>query len=90
MNKTACKSVRIGQRICRLTPLEYALFQCLKTHAGTVATREDLLRNIWGFPDAAETRSVDMCVRRLRSKIGPEWIRTVYGQGYMLSGLVTR
>ena len=43
-----------------------------------------LLKNVWGFPTEADTRSVDMCIRRLRVKIGSGVIRTIYGRGYIL------
>ena len=67
-----------------LSPLEYDLFMWMKTHQGDILTRETLLRNVWGFKSIGETRTVDMCVRRLRKKIGADRIRTVHGKGYLM------
>ena len=67
-----------------LSPLEYDLFMWMKGHQGDVITRESLLINVWGFKSLGETRTVDMCVRRLRRKIGADRIRTVYGEGYLM------
>lgn len=68
----------------QLTALERAVYETLCAHADEVVSRESLLTQIWGFPVKVETRTVDMCVRRLRQKIGKEKIYTVYGRGYVL------
>ncbi len=67
-----------------LSPLEYDLFMWMKSHQGDILTRETLLRNVWGFKSMGETRTVDMCVQRLRRKIGADRIRTVHGKGYLM------
>ncbi len=67
-----------------LSPLESALFMWMKLHKGDVLTRESLLKNVWGFKSIGETRTVDMCIQRLRRKIGPERIKTVHGKGYLM------
>ena len=67
-----------------LSPLEYDLFMWMKSHQGDILTRETLLRNVWGFKSLGETRTVDMCVQRLRRKIGADRIRTVHGKGYLM------
>ena len=56
----------------------------MRLHRGSLVSRDALLKNVWGFPVGADTRSVDMCVRRLRAKIGGGAIRTIYGKGYIL------
>jgi DNA-binding response OmpR family regulator len=71
-------------RRCTLSPLEYELFKWLNLYKGDILSRETLLKNVWGFRETGDTRSVDMCVKRLREKIGHNKIRTVYGKGYML------
>ncbi len=45
-------------------------------------SREDLLSFVWGYGYAGETRTVDVHVQRLRSKIGADAIETVYKYGY--------
>lgn len=69
-----------------LSPLEYGVFKMLILNADEVVTREKLLRDVWGYTDDVEimTRSVDMCIQRLRNKVGAEHIETVYGVGYKL------
>ena len=67
-----------------LTPLEERVYQLLHLHEGNIISRETLLRDVWGFQNPVDTRSIDMCVGRLRSKIGPNRIVTVYGKGYMM------
>ena len=67
-----------------LSPLESSLFLWLKLHRGIVISREVLLKNVWGFQSVGNTRSVDMCVQRLRKKIGAEQIQTVHGKGYLM------
>lgn len=78
------KLVEINGRNCRLTRTEYELYAWMRMHRGAVVSRDALLRNVWGFPVEADTRSVDMCIRRLRAKIGSGAIRTIYGKGYVL------
>ena len=76
--------VSVDGKSCRLTPLEYGVYTLLKRNAGDTLSRELLLRQVWGYLSDADTRSVDMCVKRLRDKIGTKRIRTVYGKGYCL------
>ena len=47
-------------------------------------TREQLLAEVWGWPGASGTRTVDSHVKGLRAKIGADLIRTVHGVGYSL------
>jgi DNA-binding response OmpR family regulator len=71
-----------------LTPKEFDLLQALMESAGRVLSREQLLARVWGYAHAEEieSRTVDVHVRRLRSKLGPEGrrIATVTGVGYRL------
>jgi DNA-binding response OmpR family regulator len=60
-------------------------------HPGLVLTRERLLRNVWGYEYAGDTRTVDVHVRWLRGKIefdaaAPMRIQTIRGVGYMFAG----
>ena len=67
-----------------LTPLEFDLLLALAAEPGTVRERDDLMREVWGWADATGTRTLDSHIKALRSKIGPERVRTVHGVGYAL------
>lgn len=90
--------IRIGQlRICPenhevcagdtrvvLTLKEYELLMTLITNKNRVLSRESLLRKVWGYDFTGESRTVDVHIRTLRSKLGScgDIIRTVRGVGY--------
>ena len=78
------RKVRIGADDVRLTPTEFDLLVCLAAAPGQVLTREKLLSDVWGWPGASGTRTVDSHVKALRSKIGADRVRTVHGVGYAL------
>ena len=72
-----------------LTPREFELLAALMKDAGKVVTREDLLREAWGWEYITETKTVDTHIKRLRDKISaagfdPGIIETVRGYGYRL------
>jgi two-component system phosphate regulon response regulator PhoB len=74
-----------GQRVA-LTPTEFTLLSAIARRQGTVATRSELLREVWELPDGEETRTLDTHVRRLRDKLG-HWgdhVETLRGVGYRL------
>jgi two-component system, OmpR family, phosphate regulon response regulator PhoB len=68
----------------RLTRREFDLLRCLVEHRNRVLSRERLLERVWGYDRYVETRSVDVHVGRLRSKLGVagSQIETVVGLGY--------
>lgn len=69
-----------------LTYLEYALLAFLVTHPGRTYSRDALLRRVWGFDYYGGSRTVDVHVRRIRAKLGPELaqhLETVRGVGYL-------
>lgn len=71
-----------------LTYLEYALLAFLVTHPGRTYSRDALLRRVWGFDYYGGSRTVDVHVRRIRAKLGPELsqhLETVRGVGYLWS-----
>ena len=71
------------------TYLEYALFASLVTHPGRTYSREVLLRRVWGSDYYGGSRTVDVHVRRIRSKVGGELSRrleTVRNVGYLWNG----
>lgn len=72
-----------------LTPREFELLAALMKKAGKVVTREDLLREAWGWEFITETKTVDTHIKRLRDKVSaagfdPSIIETVRGYGYRL------
>jgi DNA-binding response OmpR family regulator len=73
-----------------LTFKEFELLRFLASHPGRVFTRPALLREVWGYDFYGGTRTVDVHVRRLRAKLGPEHehlIETVRGVGYRAADL---
>jgi phosphate regulon transcriptional regulator PhoB len=80
--------VTVDERPLILTPKEFDLLQALMESTGRVLSREQLLSRVWGYAHAEEieSRTVDVHVRRLRVKLGPEGrrIATVTGVGYRL------
>jgi len=69
-----------------LTATEFRLLRVLLERRGRVQTRARLLRDVWGYDDDVDSRTVDTHVRRLRHKLKPagEQIETVVGVGYRL------
>ena len=70
-----------------LTPREFELLASLMKNAGKVVSREDLLRDAWGWEYLTETKTVDTHIKRLRDKIeqagyDPGLVETVRGYGY--------
>ena len=77
--------VEIAGRLLALTFKEYELLKLLATHKGKVFTRESLLNEIWGYDYYGGDRTVDVHIRRLRSKIEDPvhtFIETVRNIGY--------
>ena len=68
-----------------LTALEFDLLAMLARRRNVAMSREELLVGVWGYDYAGETRTVDVHVQRLRSKIGASYIQTVYKFGYRFS-----
>ena len=80
--------VQVGGNPLDLTYLEYALLAFLVTHPGRTYSRDALLRRVWGFDYYGGSRTVDVHVRRVRAKLGPELaqhLETVRGVGYLWS-----
>ncbi|MER8045992.1 two-component system response regulator CseB [Streptomyces sp. NPDC094032] len=74
---------RDGERLA-LAPTELRLLLEFSAHPGIVLDRQSLLRNVWDYGWDGDTRVVDLCVQRLRKKIGADRIETVRGFGYKL------
>ena len=75
----------IGEGPVALTRLEFLLLKELMEHAGQSVRKEQLLASIWGYDFDPGSNVVDVCVRRLRSKLGFDLIKTVRGAGYQLA-----
>jgi DNA-binding response OmpR family regulator len=78
----AARRVWRGDEEVRLTPTEFDVLVCLASSPGAVVTREQLMAEVWDWPGASGTRTVDSHVKGLRAKIGGDLIRTVHGVGY--------
>jgi DNA-binding response OmpR family regulator len=74
----------IGQGPVPLTRLEFLLLRELAEHAGHSVSKGSLLASVWGYDFDPGSNVVDVCVRRIRSKLGFELIKTVRGEGYQL------
>ena len=84
----ATYQVQVNGEPLDLTYLEYALLAFLATHPGRTYSRDALLRRVWGFDYYGGSRTVDVHVRRVRAKLGPELaqhLETVRGVGYLWS-----
>src|SRR5690242_3631820 len=73
----------------KLTRKEFALLSHLIQNTGRVATRQQLLDNVWGYSYFGDTRTLDVHIRRLRQKMGDcgKVIETVVGVGYRFIGV---
>lgn len=82
----ATYQVNVNGEPIDFTYLEYALLSFLVTHPGRTYSRDALLRRVWGFDFYGGSRTVDVHVRRVRAKLGPELaqrLETVRGVGYL-------
>ena len=82
----ATYQVYIDDRPVDLTLMEYSLLSFLATHPSRAYSRETLLHRVWGFEYCGGTRTVDVHIRRVRSKVGPQvasHIVTIRGVGYL-------
>ena len=75
-----------------LTPTEYRLLLLLASNPGLAQGREQLLRMVWGAEPDMQTRTVDVHIQRLRTKLGTagDMIETVRGYGYRLAAPATK
>jgi DNA-binding response OmpR family regulator len=83
----ASREVRLRGRRIRLSQKEFALLRALATDPTRVLTKEELLRDVWGFRSLGTTRTLDSHACRLRHKLGAEgdqFVVNVWGVGYRL------
>jgi len=82
----ARRQARLGEVLAELSDREFRLLHHLVRHQGEVVSRERLLSEVWGYHFDPRSNVVDVCVRRLRKKLGPEApIETVRHGGYRLA-----
>lgn len=81
-------SISVGGRQVALTLKEFELLRFLMENAGMVLSRDRILERIWGYDFDGETRTVDVHVRTLRTKLGEagSMVETVRGVGYKFRG----
>ena len=87
VNFEEMKVVCAGQGV-KLTRKEFGLLSVLARRPGRVATRDQLLDEVWGQQYYGDTRTLDVHIRRLRQKLGAcgECVETVVGVGYRFKG----
>jgi two-component system, OmpR family, copper resistance phosphate regulon response regulator CusR len=81
----ARRRARIGDHTVDLTDREFQLLRHLVAHPGEISSREQLLAEVWGYHFDPGSNVVDVCVRRLRKKLGAATIETVRHVGYRLA-----
>lgn len=77
-------TVQKGAETLSLPKKEFELLYFLAQNPGKVFSRDDLLRNIWGSEVYVLARTVDVHIRKIREKIGDNYIKTVKGVGYKM------
>jgi two-component system response regulator RegX3 len=82
--------VRRHDQLLSLTPTEFDLLLVLVRNPGRVMGRETLLQRVWGYDYLGDSRTVDVHIQRLRSKLEPNpsspcYLLTIYGIGYKFS-----
>ncbi len=85
----ATHEAHFGETLIELTPREFELLATLMRYAGKVLTRDQLLRQAWGWEYLVETKTVDTHIKRLRDKleaagVDPAVVETVRGYGYRI------
>jgi len=82
----ARRQARLGDHLVDLSDREFKLLHRLLECAGEVVSRERLLSEVWGYHFDPRSNVVDVCIRRLRQKLGPDSpIETVRHAGYRLT-----
>ncbi|MDR2899788.1 MAG: response regulator transcription factor [Clostridiales bacterium] len=84
---TGRRRVFLTEEEIHLTPLEYSLLVLLASNAGKVITHKQIMKDVWGYPDAGDTKSIRVCMTSLRRKIEkdtthPKFVFTEIGVGY--------
>jgi DNA-binding response OmpR family regulator len=85
----SARVVKRGRAVVSLRPKEFDLLSALVRHRGRVVTREELLREVWGYAAGTQSRTVETHLAALRQRLGddphtPRYIVTVRRAGYRL------
>ncbi|MBR5554707.1 response regulator transcription factor [bacterium] len=83
-------SVKIEEKIAKLTPIEFDIFNLLFQNYGNMVSSSKLLKDIWGYAPDDDIETIRVHIRHLRSKLdkisnGKKYIETIYGGGYKLN-----
>ncbi len=83
-------SVKINEKIAKLTPIEFDIFNLLFQNHGNMVSSQKLLKEIWGYAPDDDVETIRVHIRHLRSKLdkisdGKKYIETIYGGGYKLN-----
>ncbi|MDQ2622286.1 MAG: response regulator transcription factor [Actinomycetota bacterium] len=81
------RTVRVGDRPVRLSSKEFSLLCALASEPTRVFSKEELLRNVWGYRSIGHTRTLEAHASRLRRKLDPDgskFVRNCWGVGYRL------
>ena len=83
-------SVQINDKVQKLTPIEFDIFNLLFQNHGNMVSGSKLLKDIWGYEPDDNVETIRVHIRHLRSKIdkiadGKKYIETIYGGGYKLN-----
>jgi DNA-binding response OmpR family regulator len=77
------QTVRHGGQAIELTATEFRLLRYFMLHPGRTLSKTALTEHIYDYDSDKDSNVIEAYVRRLRQKLGPEWIRTRRGQGYV-------
>lgn len=83
-------SVKINDKIAKLTPIEFDIFNLLFQNHGNMVSSAQLLKDIWGYSPDDDIETIRVHIRHLRTKLnkisnGKNYIETIYGGGYKLN-----
>ncbi len=83
-------SVKINDKVQKLTPIEYDIFNLLFQNHGNMVSGAKLLKEIWGYEPDDNVETIRVHIRHLRAKINKisddkQYIETIYGGGYKLN-----